>query len=130
MKLLKNTFFLVIIFLFIACNKYPDGPKFTLLTRTSRMAGKWDLKETLHSDGTITYDTESYTIELTKDGHAEANFGNIYLSGSWEFTNRDEKIKLIYGSNSYFFRIRRLKASQLWLEDENSGDISKYENVD
>ena len=130
MRLLKYTIIFAGLFLFFGCNKYPDGPKFTILSRTTRMAGEWDLIQTNHSNGTITYNNDSYTLNLTKDGDADAYIGNVTVYGTWEFMSKDEKLKLIFGNSSYTYRILRLKEKELWLQDESTGDVDRYENVD
>jgi hypothetical protein len=35
---------------FSSCNKYEEGPSFTLLSATKRIVGTWELKETLIND--------------------------------------------------------------------------------
>ncbi len=35
---------------FTSCNKYEEGPSFSLLSATKRITGTWDLKETLLND--------------------------------------------------------------------------------
>src|SRR5690554_7735049 len=67
---------LSLVFIFTACNKYEEGPKFSLLTKKARISGTWKLEKTIDADGTVQYhnDTERMTIEkdgtvkLTEDG--------------------------------------------------------------
>lgn len=117
-------------FLFTACNKYPDGPAFSLLSKKERVVGEWDLDETVHSDGSVTYNNDSYTLQLTNDNKAISHLGNVSLNGTWDFTSNKEKLRFTYGNASPTYRIMRLKSKELWLKDENNGDIDKYSNVE
>lgn len=113
-----------------SCNKYPEGPKFTLLTKKDRMEGKWDLKETDHSDGTVTYDIMNDIIELDDDNEYIYTSGNISISGEWEFVSDKEKVMFKIGNLNLTYKILRLKNKELWLQDEGNGDVMKYENKD
>ena len=52
---MKRLFFiswsvLVSLVIFSSCNKYEEGPAFTILSATKRITGTWELKETLVND--------------------------------------------------------------------------------
>lgn len=121
---------LALLFTFGSCNKYPDGPKFTLLTKKARVVGEWDLSETLHSDGTVTYDYSDDIMELTEDEDAFYYSGNLTISGTWEFISNKEKLRIAYGNFVGTPRIMRLKDKELWLKYEDTGDVLKFENID
>lgn len=114
--------------LFTSCNKYPDGPGFSMLSKKERMEGKWDLQETDHADGTVTYDTAGDIMELTNDMECMYQSGFITVEGTWEFTDKKEKIRISVGSLSKVYSIRRLKSKELWLMDDANSDVLKFKN--
>lgn len=130
-KFVSKALLLVLsISLISSCNKYPDGPKFTLLSKKERMQGKWDLQEIAHSDGTVTYDNLNEIIELTEDNDYTYTSGYISVSGEWEFVSDKEKVLFKIGNLNVTYKIMRLKNKELWLQDEGDGDVLKYENKD
>lgn len=130
-KFLSTALLLVISTVLVSsCNKYPEGPKFTILSKKERMQGKWDLQETDHADGTVTYDTTNDFIELTEDNEYTYIAGNISISGEWEFVSDKEKVMFKIGNLNLTYKILRLKSKELWLQDETNGDVLKYENKD
>ncbi|MDR0803177.1 hypothetical protein [Fluviicola sp.] len=110
-----------------SCNKYPDGPAFSLLTKKSRLEGKWDLKQTDHADGTTTIDPYKYVLEIKKGNNYTYSMGNISAEGTWKFSGDKEHITFTGSGISGTFLIRRLKNKFLWIQNENSQDIFKYE---
>lgn len=130
-KLISIALLLVLsVSLISSCNKYPDGPKFTLLSKKERMQGKWDLQEIDHSDGTVTYENTNDIIVLTEDNEYTYISGNISISGEWEFVSDKEKVIFKIGNLNVTYKIMRLKNKELWLQDEGDGDVLKYENKD
>ena len=115
-----------------SCNKYPDGPKFTLLGKKDRMEGLWDLQETSHSDGTTTYDGLLEIMELTDDNEYFYKTGSITIEGTWRFESKKEKDKVAFTVANYTvtYKIMRLKDQELWLKNEINGDVMKYKNND
>lgn len=115
--------------LFSSCNKYPDGPGFSMLSKKERVEGKWDLQETDHADGTVTYDTSADLIELTDDMECIYSLGFISVQGTWEFAEKKEKIRIIVSSYlNKVYTIRRLKSKELWLMDDANNDVLKFKN--
>ncbi|WP_341902691.1 hypothetical protein [Fluviicola taffensis] len=134
MKTFKITLSAIVLSLLLplihSCNKYPDGPKFTILTKKERMQGQWDLKETDHSDGTVTYDSSNEIIELTEDFEYFYTSGILTISGDWEFASDKEKVTFKIGNVSLTYKIMRLKSKELWLQDETTLDVMKYKNTE
>lgn len=116
--------------IFLSCNKYPDGPKFTLLGRKDRMEGEWDLKETIAPDGSVDYDNSNDITELTEDNDYHYISGNITVNGKWAFEDKKANVVFKIGNTALRYKILRLKDQQLWLQDVNNNDILKYENTD
>ncbi|MNJ83938.1 hypothetical protein D3C87_13700 [compost metagenome] len=114
--------------LFTSCNKYPDGPGFSMLSKKERVEGEWDLQETDHADGTVTYDTSGEIMELTDDMECMYQSGFITVEGTWEFTDKKEKIRISIGNLSKVYSIRRLKSKEMWLMDDANNDVLKFKN--
>lgn len=114
--------------LFTSCNKYPDGPGFSMLSKKDRVEGEWDLQETDHADGTVTYDTAGDIMKLTDDMECMYQTGFITVEGTWEFTDKKEKIRISVGSLSKVYSIRRLKSKEMWLMDDANNDVLKFKN--
>lgn len=114
---------LSLVFIFTACNKYEEGPKFSLLTKKARISGTWKLEKTIDADGTVEYhnDTERMTIE--KDGTVKFTEDGFSINGSWEFISDKEAISFIisvFGESVVEnFTILRLKNKELWLKDSD-----------
>ncbi|HOZ29376.1 MAG TPA: DUF5004 domain-containing protein [Bacteroidales bacterium] len=45
--------FIIVALVFAACNKYEEGPTFSLLSVTKRITGTWELKETIINDTVV-----------------------------------------------------------------------------
>ena len=114
--------------LFTSCNKYPDGPGFSMLSKKDRVEGEWDLQETDHADGTVTYDTAGDIMKLTDDMECMYQTGFITVEGTWEFTDKKEKIRISVGNLSKVYSIRRLKSKEMWLMDDANNDVLKFKN--
>jgi hypothetical protein len=134
MRILKPILFAVVLSLLFplvqSCNKYPDGPKFTILSKKERMQGLWDLQETDHADGTVTYDIYKDIMELTEDFSYSYTSGNITINGDWEFASDKEKVTFKIGNINLTYKIMRLKSKELWLQNESNLDVLKYKNTD
>ncbi len=110
---MKKLFFIAMSALFIgagtlsSCSKYAEGPSFALSSKTSRLAGTWELSsKTLNGVNVIvTGYTEHLTIE--KDGSftdtAKLTYPNGTsisgpVSGTWNFS--EDKLQVIFDANS------------------------------
>lgn len=87
-------------FVFVACSKYEEGSKFTLLTKKMRMVNNWNLDKAEYTNGssttTQTYSGES-SMELKKDNTYSATLSSGSFSftstGTWDFSS--DKTQLI-----------------------------------
>lgn len=114
--------------LFTSCNKYPDGPGFSMLSKKERVEGEWDLQETDHADGTVTYDTSGQIMKFTDDMECFIEAGFITVEGTWEFTDKKEKIRVSFGNYTDVYSIRRLKNKEMWLMDDSNNGVLKFKN--
>lgn len=86
-----------------SCNKYSEGPNFSLLTRKARITNDWVL-ESYTKDGTDLYDaTYEMNLSIEKDGTYSKsiitpNLGQLQSTtshGTWEFTESQASISLL-----------------------------------
>ena len=70
MKILKLTTLLIIVISVFSCSKYEEGPKFTLVGKTTRLCQKW--RPIQYVDGNsgeiFDIDSDGSFIEFLKDG--------------------------------------------------------------
>ena len=150
MRLLFTSFACLILF---SCNKYEDGPAFSLLSAKNRLDGEWEVTKINNSfselysnliwqfeeDGDFTFDA-SWIISLpfTTPFDVQEN-----LVGDWEFDNNKEEIEISLDTTSILvevgwlqlpspyiphgeFNILRLTNQELWLEiDTNRIELEK-----
>jgi len=107
-----------------SCNKYEDGPKFTLMTKKARLTGDWTVKEYEDENGNVVTVNNGDYVSFEKDGDYKATVDNITYSGTWDFSDDKEDLKITYtyGSTaiSTSYEIRRLTNKELWIEDEDN----------
>ena len=114
------------------CNKYQEGPKFSLLTRKSRMVNHWQLKLAKANGESWTPFFPLKEIELFDDNNQTSTFSTLNveteLEGQWEFVNQKEELKLIYANGeSQSYRITKLKKDELNIYYNSNDTLYKLE---
>lgn len=114
------------------CNKYPEGPKFSLLTKKSRMVNHWQLKLAKANGESWTPFFPLKEIELFDDNNQVSTFSTLNveteLEGQWEFVNQKEELKLIYANGqSQSYRITKLKEDELNIYYNSNDTLYKLE---
>ncbi|MFY7667770.1 MAG: hypothetical protein ACOVQG_03445 [Crocinitomicaceae bacterium] len=114
-----------------SCGKYEDGPKFSLLSKKTRVAGDWDVKsvgsEVLGADYGL-------TMTFDKDGsmkwtYTYGSYSESYV-GSWDFSSDKENLVITVDGDIDTLEIKRLTNKEMWLDDDYTsvdGDIWKLE---
>ncbi len=97
-------FSLLIVFLLGACNKYSEGPAFSLLTRKARISNDWTL-QSYTKDGTELFDVnaEEQNLSIEKDGSYSGTIITTELgqlqststNGTWTFENSQSDISFL-----------------------------------
>ncbi len=130
----------VVLFSLCSCNKYDEGPAFSLRTRTFRATDNWgvvlakkngvDISTSvrmgvdLKSDGSLVY-TDTVA---TASGDSISN-----LTGLWEFDHDAENLLLVFtdpgGGNvsARIWYIVRLTVGELWVTETVGEDLYRYE---
>ena len=110
-----------------SCKKYEEGPNISLLSKKSRLVNKWkpdrsvdefgndDALSQEAKDGVIFEfkKNNTFTIKYNFPGYSDLE------SGTWEFTDKKEKIVLTYldDGEAYVYTILLLKKNELGLKD-------------
>jgi hypothetical protein len=89
---------LVSMFVFVGCDKYEEGPKISLRTRTERVSNMWDYDKLEVANKDRTDEVLGATMELQKDGdwNQRNGYGELVALGNWEWEDDQETIRLNY----------------------------------
>ena len=97
-------FSFLIVFLLGACNKYSEGPAFSLLTRKARISNDWTL-QSYTKDGTELFDVnaEEQNLSIEKDGSYSGTIITTELgqlqstspNGTWTFENSQSDVNFL-----------------------------------
>jgi len=99
-----------------SCKKYPDGPEFTLRSRTERVSHAWDVENYTINGVDYTSTVSNYTETYTKQGAYSYSWSLANGSGTWTFQSSDAQIQL-NGSDAQSSRtlfILRLEDKSFW----------------
>jgi len=120
-----------------SCSPYEEGPAISLRSRTERLCNEWRLTR-LYINGTeqtlSSFDQQT-TLEFKDNGTINYSYAVmdstaivITGSGTWEFNNDQTEVftTITYtlgGTEKDTFKILRLKEEELWLENNQDGDV-------
>jgi len=122
---------LISITLLTSCNKYVDGPKFSLLTKKARLQGNWKIDSYSvngidSTNGSYIRSLGDFEWDTTKDGHYTKK-GNQPDAGTWKFGEDKDDVyfqSTVLNTGEDAHRILRLASSQLWLQHvESNGEL-------
>jgi hypothetical protein len=124
-KFYALVFFAAFALIFSGCSKYEDGPAISLLTKTARLTGEWEVveidQEELGSD-------ETMTLTFDKNGDFSMYYKYSYEGyeftfdekGDWVWADGKEVVEVTVDGERMDFEILRLTDSELWCEDEDN----------
>lgn len=117
---------LSILFLTPSCSKYPNGAKFTLLTKTSRMVNDWKLTSYMINGNEFIENQPDISIVIEKDGtyswtSTQTVLGQIqsdFESGTWSFSDDKTSLLMLPEGEDFpvAYTIRELRAKKLVLQ--------------
>jgi hypothetical protein len=125
--------------IFSSCNKYSEGPNFSMLTRKARLCNDWELKGYTLS-GNNALDLE-YTTKLSidKDGtysmskthNALGQIQGEYTNGRWEFVDKDATLYFYEDTTSkptHEYSIMELRNKELVIVEDifQTGESHRY----
>ncbi|MBR9861247.1 hypothetical protein GYB22_10975 [bacterium] len=102
-----------VIFNFSSC-KYPEGPNFTLKSKTSRLTGEWQVMEI---DGEDAEDFE-YFLEFDKGGEGTVSAFGYDEDFEWEWIDDKRGIEIDSDGDKTEFEIQKLTNDEMIFEDE------------
>ncbi|MFH1121008.1 MAG: hypothetical protein V1775_14415 [Bacteroidota bacterium] len=106
---------------FSSCKKYEDGPMFSLMSKTARLTGEWEI---VKIDGERIDDGVSIILEFEKDGDFKSTYSYDSYSysseGEWEWASGKESVEITLDGEKIEFEISRLTNSEFWFEDEDN----------
>ena len=128
------------------CNKYEDGPAFSLLTKTQRLTGDWVMEKwtPYGENNLIGNNGQSIEIEFDKDGDfnlkiiSTITYYDYYGSfngygtnivnekGDWEFSSNKEEIELDFDANTPNWDIEITRLTNKEFEGEIETNYSSY----
>lgn len=125
--------------IFSSCNKYSEGPNYSMLTRKTRLCNDWELKAYSVS-GNNAFDVD-YTTKLSidKDGtysmsktfNALGQIQGEYSNGRWELVEKDEILYFYEDTTSkptHEYSIKELRNKQLVIVEDifQTGESYRY----
>lgn len=120
-----------------SCSPYEEGPAISFRSRTERLCNEWRLTR-LYINGTeqtLSAFDQQTTLEFKDNGTVNYSYAVmdstaivITGSGTWEFNDDQTEVitKITYvlgGTETDTFKILRLKEEELWLENNQDGDV-------
>jgi len=141
-----RVFLFGLIFLLSTCNKYPDGPGFSLATKKARVTRNWKIEKFFINGRDTSSVFGAFFLKIHRDEsynfyYTSQVIGNYCEEGVWSLTDKKQGLKFDYkaqdqgngfgcespvaGTQNY--EIRRLKSKQLWLRGiSKNGDILDF----
>lgn len=124
------SFLFASILVFQSCNKYEDGPSFSLRSASGRLCNTWTIDKVYVADVDVTtgYVTSFKDLVMTfkKDNtytksFTDQNGATNSIEGTWAFSNDNVNLTIsIYGIQIATFTILRLASKELWLRETYS----------
>ena len=122
------------------CKKYEEGPSFSLRSKTSRLAGEWELEKYYENgvDKTTEYlDGGSESYKIDKDGDLTFSIVDtswspdpVVMAGKWEFISNKEELQttltFLGDSDMDTLIITKLKNKELWMKDKYDSPQGEY----
>ncbi|MEY3085311.1 MAG: hypothetical protein RL037_1491 [Bacteroidota bacterium] len=119
-----------------SCNKYADGPSFSLLTRMDRISNEWilekktlnnsevelesEVKLTIESDGTYSESTVTNPLGQIQSTHTHGTW--IFLEGQGQVSMTESS----EGSLAVNYEIRELKSKRLKLRRTINNNVQEW----
>ncbi len=113
------------------CKKYPDGPMFSIHSRTERVANTWKVDNYKKNGNDYTSLFAGYTETYSKDGNFSYAFGNFSGTGTWTFQSKDTQIQIngINNQSSETLYILKLEEKEFWYYYMDGNDRKEFHMV-
>jgi hypothetical protein len=134
-KLFKSAMLIMIsgilVFGIQGCNKYPDGPTISFKSRTDRISNVWKVDNYKVNGTDFTTLVSGYTETFTKGGTYSYNWGILSGSGTWQFQNKDEEVKIsgLNNQSDVTLFILKLEEKQFWYYIMDGDDKKEFHMI-
>jgi hypothetical protein len=134
-KLFKSAMLIMIsgilVFGIQGCNKYPDGPTISFKSRTDRISNVWKVDNYKVNGTDYTTLVSGYTETFTKGGTYSYNWGILSGSGTWQFQNKDEEVKIsgLNNQSDVTLFILKLEEKQFWYYIMDGDDRREFHMI-
>jgi hypothetical protein len=114
-----------------SCQKYEDGPLFSLMTKTSRLSNNWKIDNYKVNDVDLTSLLNGYTETFTTDHNYSYTWGILGGTGTWAFQNNYAEVRITGTSNQsdVTLYILKLEKTQFWYYIIDGNDRKEYHMV-
>ncbi|MDP1803114.1 MAG: DUF5004 domain-containing protein [Bacteroidota bacterium] len=147
MKRISTYFFILALVLSVTfCKKYPEGPSFSLRSKSERLSNLWKIQQLIYNGADSTafakkYLFNNYRLDINKNGNYNIDYnlviGSVLIpfseSGNWVFSS-DKKAVIFtkesgnttaaMGSNATW-EILRLKEKEFWAKYTQNDDVTE-----
>lgn len=120
---------------FTSCNKYEDGPSFTLKSAKSRLCREWKVKKVSEQVTVDEIDVTNFWASLVytfnKSGDFTRTNNGVNSMGTWEFSDDKEelRLKLSNSTDVEVYVIRRLTSDDLWINRVVGSTTTKFQFI-
>lgn len=113
------------------CDKYPEGPAISFKTRTERISNNWNVDNYKVNGTDYTSLVAGYTETFTKGGTYSYNWGILSGSGTWQFQNNDEEVKIsgLNNQSDVTLFILKLEEKQFWYYFMDGDDRKEFHMI-
>jgi len=114
------------------CQKYEEGPLFSLQSKKARVANTWKVDNYTVNNVDLTSLVGGYSETFSKDGNYSYTWGILNGTGVWKFENNAAEIKItgISNQSDRTLVILKLESKQFWYYIMNGTDKSEYHMVE
>ena len=125
--------------IFSSCNKYSEGPNFSMLTRKARLCNDWELKGyTLNGNNVLTVDfttklsiDKDGTYSMSKTYNALGQIQGDYTNGRWELVDKDATLYFYEDTTTkptHEYSIKELRNKELVIVEDifQTGESFRY----
>ncbi len=143
---MKSHFLFLVALIFIgisSCGKYPDGPKFSLISKEKRLIKNWKMNKVEYYNGQNSTYSEGqvypFYLNIEKSGVlkykrlVDNNIQEFSSSWTWHLGTWGITLDLtnnILGNNGVRnYQIKRLTKTELWIYDRATGHNYYFESI-
>jgi hypothetical protein len=122
---------MIVCLIVASCNKYEEGPSFSLRTKKARLNGEWQLESYYENGEDKTSSVASvyadFVMQFFKDGAYVEWYRNVPAEGTWTFVNNKSAVRTVINQADIdTIEIIRLTHTEFWHREENGNTVREY----